>query len=68
MTVAEVLEQAKTLNPQQRQELISLLTDLPAADGIAKPRRLSELRGLGEEIWQGLDAQVYVGQIRDEWQ
>jgi hypothetical protein len=26
-----------------------------------------ELRGLGKEIWQGLDAQEYVNQLRDEW-
>jgi hypothetical protein len=30
-------------------------------------RRLSELRGLGKEIWQGIDAQEYVDQLRDEW-
>ena len=31
------------------------------------PRRLSELRGLGKEIWQGIDAQAYVDRLRDEW-
>lgn len=29
--------------------------------------RLSELRGLGKELWQGVDAQEYVNQLRDEW-
>lgn len=43
-------------------------------DVIAKPvpnsnkqRSLLELEGLGAEIWQGIDAQEYVNQLRDEW-
>ena len=67
MTIAEVLEQAKTLSPNERQELMSLLSDLLAADKPARRRRLSELRGLGEHIWKDLHAQVYVDQLRDEW-
>jgi hypothetical protein len=30
-------------------------------------RSLLELEGLGEEIWQGIDAQVYVNELRREW-
>ena len=26
-----------------------------------------EIRGLGKEIWQDIDAQEYVNQMRDEW-
>jgi hypothetical protein len=26
-----------------------------------------ELHGLGAEIWQGIDAQEYVDQLRSEW-
>jgi hypothetical protein len=32
-----------------------------------RQRRLSELRGLGKEIWEGIDAQEYVNQLRSEW-
>lgn len=28
---------------------------------------INGLRGLGKEIWQGLDAQEYVNQERDSW-
>ena len=39
---------------------------------IAAPRKephlqLRDLRGLGKEIWQAVDAQEYVNQLRDEW-
>ena len=30
-----------------------------------KPKRsLSELQGLGKEIWQGVDAQEYINELR----
>ncbi len=34
----------------------------------AKTRSLLELEGLGAEIWQGVDAQEYVNELRDEWE
>jgi len=33
----------------------------------SRQRHLSELRGLGKEIWEGVDAQEYVNQLRKEW-
>ena len=32
-----------------------------------KKRKLSELKGLGKEIWQNIDADDYVTNLRDEW-
>ena len=69
MTVIEIMEQAKTLSVQERKELVKRLVDtldvpVPAAP---RQRRLSELRGLGKEIWAGIDAQEYVDQLRNEW-
>ena len=65
MTIAEIVEQAKALSPHDRKELVKLLVD-----SLGEPtpqRRLSELRGLGKEIWQGIDAQDYINRLRDEW-
>lgn len=31
-------------------------------------RSITELRGLGAEIWEGIDAQEYVNALRDEWE
>jgi hypothetical protein len=33
----------------------------------ATERSLRELRGLGAEIWQGIDPDAYVQKLRDEW-
>jgi hypothetical protein len=71
MTVAELMEKAKALSPQEQKELIKLLVDrlgdISPESILHKPHRLSDLRGLGAEIWQGTDAQEYVDQQRDEW-
>jgi hypothetical protein len=69
MTIAEILEQAKTLSMQERKELVRLLVDsldVPEA-APRQQRRLSELRGLGKEIREGIDAQEYVNRLHSEW-
>jgi len=69
MTITEILQHAKTLSIQERKELIKLLVDsLDVPEAVPRQqRRLSELRGLGKEIWEGIDAQEYVNQLRSEW-
>lgn len=67
MSIAEILEQVKALSPQERNELASLLNDMVKAETVPEQRRLSELCGLGKEIWEGIDPQDYVNQLRDEW-
>jgi len=69
MTIAEILQQAKTLSVQDRKELVKLLVDsLDVPEGAPRQqRRISELRGLGKEIWEGIDAQEYVNKLRSEW-
>ena len=69
MTIAEILLQAKTLRVQERKELVKLLVDsLDVPETVPRQqRRLSELRGLGKEIWEGMDAQEHVNRLRSEW-
>jgi hypothetical protein len=33
----------------------------------AQMHSIRELRGLGKEIWRGIDAQEFVNQLRGEW-
>jgi hypothetical protein len=67
MTVLEVFQQAQSLTWAERKELLKLLLDTLDAPPSSAPRHLSELRGLGKEIWTGIDAQIYVSELRDEW-
>ncbi|MDX2139554.1 MAG: hypothetical protein SF123_15825 [Chloroflexota bacterium] len=69
MTVTEVLEEARALSPTERIALIKGLVDLIAetTPSVEAKRSLRELRGLGKEIWTGIDAQTYFNEQRDEW-
>ncbi|HRF97418.1 MAG TPA: hypothetical protein PLZ51_19555, partial [Aggregatilineales bacterium] len=66
MTIVEILEQAQQLSRYERKELVKLLVDMLDENNPPK-RSITELRGLGKEIWEGIDAQDYVNQIRSEW-
>src|SRR5262245_43783525 len=47
------------------QLLVRIAQDLAEAD--EHEHSLLELEGVGAEIWQGIDAQQYVNEQRDEW-
>ncbi len=66
MSLIDVLAQAQKLSRDERKELVKLLIDSLDDAPLAK-RSITELRGLGKEIWQGIDAQEYINQIRSEW-
>ncbi len=34
----------------------------------AKTRSILELEGLGKEIWEGVDVETYIRELRDEWE
>jgi len=70
MTLQEIMKEAKALSAKERRELIKLLVDTLGTDQSSSPTKqhsILELRGLGKEIWQGLDAQDYINQMCDEW-
>ncbi len=67
MTIKEIMQQAQALSPQERKELVKLLVDSLEVQQSDSQRHLSELRGLGKDIWKGIDAQEYVNQLRNEW-
>jgi len=70
MTVLEVLEQAKALSLKERKQLMKLLVDTldaPAAELPRPKHSILELAGLGAEMWEGIDPQEYVNQLRSEW-
>ena len=59
-------EQIKPLPAAERLQLLAVIArDL--APGAGQERSILELEGLGAEIWQGVDAQKYVADLRAEW-
>jgi hypothetical protein len=79
VTLDEVLELAQQLSPEDQVRLIehmapTLATKIQSKDLISaahertpQRRRITELRGLGKELWQGIDSTEYLRQERDAW-
>ena len=66
----EVYEKyVKPLPTIERLRLLEMTAhDLALTAPLAPQKRsILELRGLGKEIWQGIDAQTYVDGLREEW-
>ena len=61
----------KDLSPEHRRRLLAIitrdLTRLPDESSEVKTRSLMELEGLGAELWEGVDAQEHVNELRAEW-
>ena len=63
--VEALIEAAKHLAPEDRERLMRVL--LPRAEPNVRKHRITEIRGLGKDIWHGVDAQEYVNAERDSW-
>lgn len=64
--LAQLLE---NLSPEEELELETFVGLLIARRGSNGEKSFSilELKGLGKEIWEGIDAQEYVDQERRSW-
>jgi hypothetical protein len=67
LSTVQILSQIQSLPEDEQRDLIEQLNALVSTwDDEPRPR-ITDLEGLGEEIWQGIDAQDYVNQERDSW-
>jgi hypothetical protein len=69
MNVGTLEEYVEYLSREEQIELLRLLMDKLDAPSTQKkqPGRLSELAGLGAEIWDGVDPDEYVRRERESW-
>lgn len=66
LSITELKQHLQDLTPDEQAELRDYLGTLLQAS--PEPlHSIWELRGLGAEIWQGIDAQAYVDDLRREW-
>lgn len=69
MTIEELYRQEiRNLPTQARIQLMALIAQDLAGEVPQAEHSILELQGLGKEIWQGVDAQQYVDQLRREWE
>jgi hypothetical protein len=67
MTLDAIIEEARTLSIEERKQLISALVDTLAESHPTPKHSILELDGLGKELWEGIDPQTYINELRDEW-
>lgn len=68
MTIETMIKEIQTLSVEDRKRLITIIEDTLKEESPELPLHdIRELRGLGKEIWEGIDAQEYINQMRDEW-
>ncbi len=69
-TVEEIYQQyIKPLPNNEKLRLIAKVSSDLVENETKKPKRsIMELHGLGAEIWEGIDAQEYVNELRNEWE
>ena len=64
----EVLNQIQHLTPDEQFQLLEDLVALVRRQTRMRPRRsVLEFKGLGKEMWEGMDAQEYVNRERESW-
>jgi hypothetical protein len=65
----DVLRRVQGLSPDDQLRLLEDVASLVRRQVATPARRRSilELRGLGKEVWQDIDAQDYVDQERASW-
>lgn len=58
----------KPLSAAERLQLLAMIAQDLVSQPVEKPKRsIMELHGLGKDIWEGIDAQEYVNELRKEW-
>lgn len=61
-------QQIRGLTIAERLQLIILIAQEMTIEPSNGKRNITELRGLGKEIWQVVDAQPYVDELRQTWE
>lgn len=58
-----------SLSPEERRELHRILESMDDEDHekTGSTASIKELRGLGKEVWRGIDVEDHVNRERDSW-
>lgn len=64
----DILKRAtEELSREQQQKLSEVLSQKAAQKNGDRQYNITDLKGLGKEIWQGVDVDEYVAKERDSW-
>jgi len=66
MTIQDIMDEVRVMPIDERERLMQMIQETLDQPKVKK-HSIMELAGLGAEIWEGVDAQEYVNQLRNEW-
>jgi hypothetical protein len=65
----EVLSRAQSLTPDEQLRLIEELAAIIRRQITARPKHsVTEFRGVGKEVWEGIDVEKYIEEERNSWE
>lgn len=64
----QIEEILKELSPNEQLILIEKIAQRLRRTEIKSTRHWREFRGLGKEIWKGIDTEKYIEDLRKEWE
>jgi hypothetical protein len=67
MCRGSLLTRIRKLDAEEQIQLLGELTLMVNAKQTGKKHSVTELKGLGKEIWEGIAAQKYVDNERESW-
>lgn len=66
----DIVKQIPRLSAEERTRLIRVIADSLLEGDESRPRKkhsILEFEGVGAEIWQDIDSDEYLRQLRSEW-
>ncbi len=63
----EILRRAKSLSKEEQIRLLVALTESTGRRNGDQSHSITDLKGLGKEIWKGVNPDEYVAGERDTW-
>ncbi|MBI5789747.1 MAG: hypothetical protein HZA78_12930 [Candidatus Schekmanbacteria bacterium] len=67
MSLDKLIKDITQLPADKQLKVVSIITYNLSKAPPSKPFDIRKLRGLGKEIWQGIDAREYVNKERESW-
>ena len=65
---SKILKELEGLPPQHKKKILDIVQLLKTGlETSGKKHSITELRGCGKKLWNGINAQKYVDKLREEW-
>jgi hypothetical protein len=63
-----ILQQIQLLTPDEQLQLLADIAAMLRQQVTAEPQHsIMELKGLGKEVWEGIDVEKYIDEERNSW-